>query len=282
MQRQQVRAPALVGGREARGEARGDGVELRLRRLAAHPVAQQADGEERPLVAPRFGTRRVGQPDVVAHRKVEAGRHDADNGELATIDGDGAADDRGIGAEAPPPERVADQRHRLMPDVGAVLGPEAAAARRLDAEQREETRRHRAAAHALGADGPTSVTLRSISPSIGRERARLAEVDEVGVRDAGVVPVARLGRVGGVDADEARRALAEGERPQDERVDDAEDESRRAHAEREDGDRRQRQAARLGEASNRYLEIPHRHSLPCLQGQRISTAMPFLGRSVTD
>src|SRR4029078_7148140 len=69
----------------------------------------------------------------------------ADDGELAIVHRDDASDRRGIAAEAPAPEAVAEDDR--LPPVGRVLrGGEIAPDRRLHAEHPEEVPRHAHAA----------------------------------------------------------------------------------------------------------------------------------------
>ena len=59
----------------------------------------------------------------VRGRMAEAGRHHADDGVALVVERDRAPDDAGIGAEAPPPERIA-QNHHVVVAGPRVFGPE--------------------------------------------------------------------------------------------------------------------------------------------------------------
>ena len=82
-----------------------------------------------------------------SHLAERAG-HDADDLMTFTVQGDGLPDNRGVAAEAPPPQRFPDHRHACRPGP-LVFGAKAAAGEGRQAEHAEHRRGDRAAGQAL-------------------------------------------------------------------------------------------------------------------------------------
>jgi len=156
-QRQQHR-PHVA--KEVVGKRRGGGREVQagrivLRHLGSEPLGQRRDlrgclltrdarfqprhpGQEvraanrhRRAVEPERDERVGGQRRVEVPGNPERRRHHADHGEGLPVEHDAAADDVGVGAEAPPPQAVAEQDHQVA--VGGVF---------LGCEETSELRRH--------------------------------------------------------------------------------------------------------------------------------------------
>jgi hypothetical protein len=89
------------------------------------------------------------QPDVRAERIVRAARGDADHQAIRAAHLDASADDRGIGAKAPLPQRFADD-DRALGVLKVIVGTEEASDDRLRAQDGEEVLGDRGGVHALG------------------------------------------------------------------------------------------------------------------------------------
>ena len=107
------RAPAGVAVRIGRREAAGDERHLALRLLERDAVGQPADDVQRARLARAavavvgIETERRPDVDVAARRKIELGRHDADNGVGDGVELNLPADRARRAAEVPLPERAA-------------------------------------------------------------------------------------------------------------------------------------------------------------------------------
>ena len=73
---------------------------------------------------------------------IESGRHDADNRERVFIEFDSFADSLHVAAEAPLPERIAENRDRLRAALAVFVFGEGASGNGIDAEQRKVTGRN--------------------------------------------------------------------------------------------------------------------------------------------
>jgi hypothetical protein len=107
----------VVGGGILLLQAPGDGVEVGAR-LVGGDAGFQASKHVRAVVrlaivhAAFAGPQAVGNPHVAGVAEVvERGRQDADHGEGAVIERDGAAQQGGVAVETPLPEREADDAH---------------------------------------------------------------------------------------------------------------------------------------------------------------------------
>jgi hypothetical protein len=170
--------------------------------------------------------------------KDEPRRQDADHRVPLAVQGDAAADDRGIGGEAAAPERVAQHHDRL---ARVAIGEEAPE-RRARPEELEESIRGARPGEALGVAVAGQVDA-GVRIADQRDAARRLEVLEVEDRE-------RLGvAVGAIDLDEDHRVgVAVGQLAQEHGVDDAEDGGDRADATGQ-GQRRQRREGRPGAQS---------------------------------
>ena len=146
--RPESRVGVGVGG----GEARRDGVEVRLGPRDGHAVGEASHGPEDPPVARLPG--QVGRepqrlPQLRPHGELEALGHDADDRRRRAVDADDAADHLGVGAVAARPHAVPEHHDggRAGP---VVLGPKVAAEQRLDAEETERVRGDARARDPLG------------------------------------------------------------------------------------------------------------------------------------
>ena len=102
---------------------------------------------------PPFGGKGQGQPQLRGLRQIaEARRHHADDRVGLGVEPDGATDDRGVGAEPPPPESVAQHGDEIF-SVHALLRGEGPAQGGVGAEQREKRRRDFADLDALRRTG---------------------------------------------------------------------------------------------------------------------------------
>ena len=108
--------------------------------------------------------------DIRMRRPPEMTRQHADDLEGIAIEGDGAADDRWIRAEAPAPQPVAEQDDAMAAD-GFLLRAEVTTERRRHANHGEERRRHFERADPLGfAAAGEVVRARGGHERVGRHR----------------------------------------------------------------------------------------------------------------
>ena len=186
-------AAPLVGIGILERQPRRDGLRFGfgLPHGAARP--QQAHHGERVVVARitcggRFRERR---PQVGDHGEYELFRHHADYAVVFVVDADIAADDGGIGGEAAAPERVAQNRHVLVPGL-VFLRREGAAQRRLGAHQRKEIGRHQVARGALRRGAVARQVAQSVVPGGDalEDGLLLPDVGEVGRGDR--LPLVRI------------------------------------------------------------------------------------------
>ena len=198
--------------------------------------------------------------EVRREQRLEGGRHHADDLEVLLVHPDLPADDGGVGAEAPPPERVAQDE--LAPRVRPVVRRlEAPAERRADAEQVEVVR---ADPHARDALGLAALRQRRLPEADDRGRLKGARlVAKVGEgRKPDVVGVA-FGLPVAEEDEPVRRGV--GQRLEERRVEDAEDGRVGADADREGGERDRREPRALSQRPQRVAQVPedraHRHSL---------------------
>src|SRR5262245_38018183 len=89
-------------------------VDLTGRLIKGNPGPQAADGAK--MMTPRPSLRHVvlqRRPELRggSQHVLERSRHDPDDDVAVIIEGDGATDDCSIGAEAPPPEVIAEDDH---------------------------------------------------------------------------------------------------------------------------------------------------------------------------
>jgi hypothetical protein len=82
-------------------------------------------------------------------RELQIGGDDPENRVRQAVERDRSADERGIGAEAPSPQTIADQRDRIAAGAVAVV-QEHASQDRPDSEEREQVVRHARAGEPLG------------------------------------------------------------------------------------------------------------------------------------
>ena len=245
LQRPHRHAQVLVRLRVLPRQVVGDGGHRRPRLLQARPLRQPRHRPE-VVAAPVLEIARGphGDPQVDGDRhlsgngvgKPEGRRHHADDRVARPVDADGAADHLRVGAEAPPPERVAEDRDR-GPAAEVLAGQERAAEQRPHPEHREETVGGLEAEHglrALGAhEGHEPVTVGGDLREDARSRAPVAEVGKRNPVRFSAGAEARF-----VELHEAVGLLV-GQRPQHDRVDQAEDGGGRADAQGQRGhDRR--------------------------------------------
>ena len=137
----------------------------KLLRRAASPMIRRSSRRDppatrrhrsRPITSRKCAARSVrswsssasGTTTSGCERPPELRRQHADDLEGLAVERDRPADHRRIGAEAPAPQRVAEQDDAMAAD-GFLLGAEVASERRRDADDVEKRRRHlRAAARA--------------------------------------------------------------------------------------------------------------------------------------
>jgi len=248
--------------RIVRAQIRRDAVHLQLRLLGRHARLQTADHAKDDVVAVggveidarrRPHVRRPVDADARREQQLESRRENADDARAAVAELDVLADDRRIAAVTPLPERVAQdrgdrnlrrrclvrQRRRRRPVVGDEIAPD----NHPRAEHAKQIRRRAADAdllrllfqtgnrHAAGGDHAGEVV---------EDVARLLlEVAQIGRRERPVLDVP--GPQLAPDDDQPARVGVR-QRPQQHRVDDAENRGAGADAER-DRDRRDRREA---------------------------------------
>ena len=136
-ERKHLRPPVVVNLRIAGSQTPDRRLQFATRRVGGHAPAQPA---EYPQIVTRTGAARRArierQPDARIDGESETRRHDADHRPRPAIEPDRPSDDGVIAAEAPPPERIADDS-----DIGRtrlkIGGGEHPAAGRANLKQRE-------------------------------------------------------------------------------------------------------------------------------------------------
>jgi hypothetical protein len=255
--RDELRDPPPVVPGELGREPRRDRVEIGAGLGDGDAGAEPPDRAGVDAVAVRLA-HRIGDerdPQLAAIRKAEPRGHDPDDGMRGSVDRDRAAEQVGA-AEAALPEPVAEDDD-VRSAVLLLLGTEGAADQRLHAEQGQEIGGH---AGPLDALGPRLVGERVARPRPHAERGEGAVLrpprEVVGDRDVdvsrGAVDALRI------DGDEPV-GVRIGERPDEDRVDGAED--RRRHSDPQGdaggGGHRERRAA-PERATGESDILPHR------------------------
>ena len=204
-------------------------------------------------------------PDVVRRADLvarERFRGHADEGEVMPVEFDSGADDTGIAGKAPLPEPEAHHRERIRVPVALVGRRDQPASRRRDAEHVEVVAGHQLTLHALGlVSGAQVEGVHRRDRQAGHHRIPGAIVQVVGIR--GVAQIV-LVRVLPADVHQAVGLGDAGERPQQQRVHEAEDRRVRADPERQrrDGDQRERRV--LEQHAESEPEVLHHFVLPSL------------------
>ena len=201
------------------------GVRIGRRRAGLQPA------DHRHRVAPAIGLRaeREWKVEVEAAarredgREVERRREHAHHRVRRVVDDERRADDRGIAVEAALPQSVAEH-HGLRAVPCALLGSERAAQQGLHAEHVEEVLRHGHAAQPLGlASAAQEIVTHAVEGEVagngGQGLGSLSQVQQVPhlrrlAGEVGEVAIGNPHQLGG---------LLEGEWPQEQRVDHAED-----------------------------------------------------------
>jgi hypothetical protein len=117
VQSDHIRLPVPHELRLLDGELRGDGIHLLPRGLQLDSVTES--GYDREVMTPSLGavecrlTHQAPGTDFRL-RIVEAARHDAEDGPGTTVEDERAREDRAVGAELIPPERVAEEEEALI------------------------------------------------------------------------------------------------------------------------------------------------------------------------
>ena len=232
-----------------------------LRRLRArHTRAKPRDEVDftarrgRELGRRRHRVRR--EHHVGAGRKVEAGRHHADDGEALVAERDAAADDVAGAGEPAAEQRMADDEHRLGA-VDVVGGAQQAASGRLHSEDVEQRPGDERAVDGLGhvaVDEQRAAGGVGVHASNRREQAALgADPRDLGVAERIVLESRRRQRLPG---DDEGPRLAYGQRPQQHPAHEREHHRRAGDADGEDEDARGAEGPRPPEGSRRQPQIP--------------------------
>jgi hypothetical protein len=202
-QRLHTGAPALVGlGMEAGGGG-GNCRQVGSRLADRHAGPQPRQHLQAVVIAGAAGRRRPDErhPESDSRRRREPGRHHAGDAQRHAVEPQGAADDLGIGAEAPPPERMRQHRHAAVAAGCRHGGGKASPQQRLAAEQRQQRGGGAGREHALG-------RLRR-RPGAGQVGFRGLEGGDAGKAPAEAAPVGEVGhRSGEIDAGRADLAQA--------------------------------------------------------------------------
>ena len=229
--------PALAVEHVLAADVRTDARDLGLRLREGDVGPHARDDAQEPLTARSLAEpgRLERQPRlqivrdvrVRRHHRAETGRHDADDGPLPVADADRAADDRGIAAEAPLPQRMGENHRRC----GAFVGRrERAAVRGAGAEHVEEVSRDETDPKLLGILARDHRGVRPDPADTCERRRALAQVVQLrgGERHA---PEASAGEV--VADEQQLFSVPEREVFEEHRVHEAEDRRRGADAEAE-------------------------------------------------
>ena len=260
--------PVVVGHppREQPGELRAERPHLVRRRLQGDAGTEAADQERGARPQPDRARRVHGHrhPEVRAgRREVEVRRHDAPHLVGDPVERQRPSDDGRIGAEALPPQRVAQEGGRCR--AGAlVVEAEARTQRRRAAQAGQQIARDRHDAHAQGLveSGEGPVDRRDVGGDVEGARP-LSQLDEL----ADVADVE--------DADQPVRFL-DRQRAQKNAVEGAEDGRRRSDREGQGGDRHCREpgAAAEGARAAPYVLLQLIEPAPPPQGPDVLADEP--------
>jgi len=245
---------AVICFGELFGEARGDDLQAGLSLLDGD--AGFEGGEDVEFACGARCEERVVVGGVVLHADGSVGVHfddrvgavkllfgDADDGDVATVEADGAADDVGIASEALLPITVAEDDDVAGAWLIAFAGEDGATEEGLDAEHCEEV------AGDFGDDGAVGATVGTDADQIEDEGGHVGEdgsllvVEEVEI--GGLVGLGRGGALH-TDGDETV-GVFDGERAEEEDVGEAEDGGVGADAESEGEDGDEGEAGALAE-----------------------------------
>ncbi len=248
-------SPPFIGHGVLHCQPGRDDVELGLRLWNRNAVAQPSDNRQDVHIAILRKVLNRGeagkaaiteQPQIDGLLESECRRHDANDLDELIGHGDGAANEVGPPAVAPPPERFAENRLRRA--TGRIVGRQKRPARdRVHAEHGEKISRHLRARCLLGSPVAGQPHCSSRDRGKAFERGVVAIVEEVGGRQRTPAPV-------GGPAVEHRRCcrnqhqtlrLGVGQRTQQHGIHRAEDRRRSADAERQRQDCRRRRNRRF-------------------------------------
>jgi hypothetical protein len=211
----------------------------------AGPPLDRFLGEQRHLLRPR-------QPDLhVPEGEAEHVRHHADDGVGLSLQPDRLADDAWIPAETPPPEAGAQHHHVGSPLL--ILGrSEPAPEQRLDPPDVEELAADPLAVEHLGVPPLGEVEILVVIGGEGGEQPGLAQGAEAREgRRALLQPLFRR-----ADPDPRHAAgIGVGERPQDDRVEQAEDRRVRPDPQPQGEDRDRREAGTVPQPAEAVLKV---------------------------
>ncbi len=204
----------------------GDGGHLRPRPLEGGARSQpREDAEALAVAAARALGQGQGSPELGARgpegRELEPARHHSDHDVRLAVEGDGAAHDAGVPAEAALPQAMAEHDDARVTRL-LFFGRERASELRRHAQKREDVRRE---AHAVDALRPV-VAPEVRAPGLGRAHGLEAGRVPPPVEE---VPRRHRARAPGEDDGETVRVDI-GEWTQQDRVHDAEDRGGRADA----------------------------------------------------
>ena len=239
-QRPQVRKVVGVLRRELLRQPRADHPQILTRALRRHAVPQPPDRLEEMRRPQRaiVVVQRERHDDVRTRRPPEPRRQHADDLERTAVERDRTADHRRVGAEAMPPQRVA-QQHDAMAADGFLLGAKIAAERRRDAQHAEERRRHLERMDPFRLARRRSGCRRWPPASAGRPRSPRTTGSPAASRSSRPARPARTIALARTLLGERHHAIGARvrQRPPQHGVDDAEDRGAGADAEREREDR---------------------------------------------
>ena len=131
--------------------AHAERFELRLRLRGRVTGAEPTEDRDDPRITrpgPRRSERRQRRPDLGVPGELETLRHDADDGRLHAVEGDGLAQYGGSGAVARLPEPMTDECHGGCSGV-VVVGAKVPPQKRRDPQRPKRRRGHGGARHAL-------------------------------------------------------------------------------------------------------------------------------------
>ena len=202
------------------------------------------------------GIDRQRQPHVTGRQQRERRRRDADDRGVHPVQRQTAADDRRVAAEPSLPQSFADHRHSRA--AGAVVAvDERSAAQRLQTEQRKHRRRERSAGELLRIALARERDRHEPERAHRLEGARLFLPRQVIQHRGGERRQVQLVVAFG-DPHETI-GVRERQRPQHDRVDDAEDRRVRADAERDREDDGESEERRLPQQTDRVPNIVQQH-----------------------
>ena len=251
--RHEVDRPAGVEVRLLGAHLREDALHFRLRLIARDVGFHASDADQAPAAKRHLRRQLIRQESIGGESEdFETARHDADHRDGRAVDRQLLSDDAGAAAELAEPRRVR-QDHRPGRTLAVFPLRKAASERRPDAQHVQDVRRHDQGRKLLRLTGARQrrAVLRERRHAVERSAA-LAPRQEVRGTDHVARPVARQVVF---PHHHQRVGVLVGQRPDQQRMHDAEQRRRRADANRKGRDRADGEQGSPEQHANAVLQI---------------------------